>query len=205
MKWGYYTPILRVTTNAYKRQQTLELQTPTNANKVDNYKPTTLLYWEALQTETNLKPFCNYKVTTNANKRQQTGLLHTTIRGYYKRQQTPTNRVTTHYCKKSLQTPTNANKQIVNFFIFWDSPILRPDLWATMVPLVTGHDDNLNASPIIKFRTHNRAEYTEKRGKCCPTNIKRKQLQTYYKCLQTKPTNTIRNLLQTYYKFEVGL
>ena len=121
---------------------------------------------------------------------------------YYKRSlQTPTNRVTTHYYKKSLQTPTNANKlcnykpttnankQIVNFFIVRDSPILRPDLWATLVPFVTVHNDNLNASPIIKFRTHNRAEYTEKRVKCCPTNIKRMQLQTYYKHLQTKPTN----------------
>ena len=88
-----------------------------------------------------------------------------------------------------LQTPTNANKQIVNFFIVRDSPILRPDLWATLVPFVTVHNDNLNASPIIKFRTHNRAEYTEKRVKCCPTNIKRMQLQTYYKHLQTKPTN----------------
>ena len=68
-----------------------------------------------------------------------------------------------------------------------------------MVPLVTGHDDNLNGSPIIKFRTHNRAEYTEKRGKCCPTNIRRKQLQTYYKHLQTvrKQLQTIRMQLQT--------
>ena len=79
----------------------------TNANKLGYYKPTTLLYWEALQTETNVKPFCIYKVTTNANKCQQTGLLHTTIRGHYKRQQTGLLHTTIRSHYKRLQTPTN--------------------------------------------------------------------------------------------------
>ena len=99
MKWGYYTPILRVTTNAYKRQQTLELQT----------------YCKRQQTrllQTYYSPIL--RGTTNGDKRKT--ILHQ--QSNYKRQQMPTNWPTTHYYKRSLQTPTNANKQIVNFFIF---------------------------------------------------------------------------------------
>ena len=46
---------------------------------------------------------------------------------------------------------TNANKQMINFFIFWASPILRPELLATLAPLVTGYSEKLDASLIIKI------------------------------------------------------
>ena len=166
------------TTNAYKRLQTTWLQT---------------YYAPILRGTTNGDKLKTILQLQSNNKCQQTGLLYATIGVHYNGLQMPTNmllrtimKVTTNAYKSTtnlvrVSRPTTGNKQIVNFFIIWDSPILRPELWATLVPLVTAHNDTLDACPTIKFRSYNRAECTEKGGNVALQTFK----ESNYKHLQT--------------------